>query len=338
MIVEKHDLLNIIEKEITKVLSENFNINKFLPSKGDEDTYFAAALEASKELIKIHDPGFGKIMKNLYAWRDSNIKDDFYHNIDPLNTMTDAEYADMNSRGDAPWVSSKDDGHIHTVKKGETLTSIGKKYSMPWNHIWRYNSKRYKGPKYIQPDDELTIPPRYTLKNKDGGYSRTSGLMDYGFPEQGSEPIKIFSEPVINEKNFILKRFLSHLKRQKKIKKLSDKEINKMRDDGLRNIFLLVSIELAATLVHETYHLTDEMDPDSELYVQRFVSPGVEDESTEEERHEVEIRAFKYEGAFLEKIYNSGITKNSKWVTKLLKRLISDAKSRKITWQYGRHN
>ena len=338
MIIKKHNLFNIIEKEITKVLSENFNINKFLPSKDDGDTYFAAALSAAEELIKIHDPGFGKIMKGIYDWRDSNVKDDFYNNIDPLGTMTDAEYADMTSRGDGPWVSSKDDGHIHTVKKGETLTSIGKKYSMPWKHIWRYNSKRYKGPKHIKPDDELTIPPRYTLQNKDGGYSRTFGQFEYGFPEQGSSPIKIFSEPLINEKNFILKMFLSHLKRQKKIKKLSNKEINKMRSDGLRNIFLLTSIELAGTLIHETYHLTDEMDPDNELYVQRLVSPGAEETPTEEEVHDVEVRAFKYEGAFLEKILKSGITKNSKWVTKALKRLISDAKSRKITWRYGRHN
>lgn len=46
----------------------------------------------------------------------------------------------------------------YTVKPGDTLSKVGAKFHIPWQHIWNANKSKIKNPNVIHPGQVLVIP------------------------------------------------------------------------------------------------------------------------------------------------------------------------------------
>lgn len=330
MIINRKSLVNLIQREISNVLVENYDFMDYFPRPGSsDDDYVDKIIAAAEELVNVFDPDFYKILQGSYSVRNSYDEDDFYQNLPYYDKISDKEYGDMVDRGSPPLMSldnAAQAGQEYTIKKGDNLTKIAKKFSIDLKTLLYYNKSRIKNKDLIYPGDVIYIPPP-DLPDQGRVYGLRSGQI-----ADGEDAITIYSNIILQSRNQYVKSLKVSMLRKKKIGNWSDQKTNLETLKVLKEIFVLLAVQTAGTLVHEAYHLTDELDVDSDFSV---FGPGEEEIYRQDfYQNQIEARAFQYEGKFFEKILNSNLLSKFKRAKKKIISLKNNAKERKITWQY----
>ena len=330
----KQCLINIIEDEISKVLSENFNIDAFYRSKiKNNEEYADNVIKAAKKIVSLFDPDLYKVLEGTYVVRSSKDIDKFYENLPYYEKISDQEYQDMRSRDKLlPLRSVNDTAKTYKVKKGDNLTKIAKKFSVDLRSLIHYNSGIIKNPDLIYPGDEIYIPSQEQSGETSG---LTYGQMYGDLSEIGEKPITMYTNWIINKKTNLQTRARLFINKKYQNNQINYEETVKLIKKTKKRIFLLLSIEVAATFVHEIFHLTDELMRDNTFSVYDSGTNAFAD--MDYEYNQEEIRAFQYESKFFKKILNSDIIKDAGWVKKFVNRMAENSSTRTITWEYHKN-